>query len=451
MHSPAVLPPAAGRDSLLPHPPVAAPWPWYGRLAFRFGFLFLFCYIAPWLWLAQIPLLNQFTGVIGEWYEQLMQVPAGWVNAYLFGNPTPLDTTQTGSGDRLYDWAQYVFLGVFASAGTLAWTVLDRRREYAALYYWLRVLVRYNLALFMAVYGFIKIFPLQMPEPSLSQLGTPLGELTPMRLAWLFIGQSGPYEFFSGFLEVLGGLLLLFRRTTTLGACLLGGVLTNVFVLNLAYDIPVKLFSGTLLLMALFLVLHDGRRLLAFFLLNRPAAPDLAVPYRWDRRQRLFRAGLKLAFFLCFFVAPGYEDWQAYASGRRYGQPDGVLYGVYQVQEFRRNNQPAAPSDPLAWRNVIFEKRNLGSIGSGAPDGPTLRYGRDYFSYEPDTLRQRLALKFRTDTTRNFALHYSRPDPAHLVLRGVSGADSLYVRLRKAPGSFRLRTHGFHWVSQTPW
>ncbi len=449
MHSPAVLPPAAGRETLLPP---AAPWPWYGRLSFRFGFLFGVLYIAPWLWLAQLPLLSQFTGVIGAWYDHLVQVPAGWVNTYLFGNPAPLDTTQTGSGDRLYDWAYYVFLLLFAVAGTLIWTLLDRRRgEYATLYHWLRVLVRYNLALFMAVYGFIKIFPLQMPEPSLSQLSTPLGELTPMRLAWLFIGQSGPYEFFSGFMEVLGGLLLLFRRTTTLGACLLVGVLANVFVLNLAYDIPVKLFSGTLLLMALFLVLHDGRRLVAFFLLNRPTAPDLAVPYRLDRRQRRLRTGLKLAFFGCFFVAPCYQDWQAYTLGNPYGQQAGVLYGVYQVQEFRRNNQPAAPSDTLAWQNVVFEKQNMGSIRSGSLAGPALRYGRDYFTYEPDTLRQQLALKFRTDPARSFVLHYSRPDTTHLVLRGVSGADSLYVRLQKLPGSFRLRTHGFHWVSQTPW
>jgi hypothetical protein len=272
-----------------------------------------------------------------------------------------------------------------------------------------------------------------------------------MRLAWLFIGQSRTYEFFSGLMEVLGGLLLVFQRTTTLGACLLVGVLTNVFLLNIAYDIPVKLFSGTLLLLALLLALHDGRRLLAFFVLNRPAAPAPVVQYSAGRPGRLLRTGLKLAFFACFFGAACYDSWKTHTAGSLNGQQAGLFYGVYQVQEFRRNNQPVAPSDTLAWQDVIFERQNRGSIKPGSPAGPALRYGRDYFTYEPDTVHQSLSLNFRSDPSRSFQLHYSRPDMAQLVLRGKSGSDSLYVRLRRSPRSFRLRTHGFHWVSQTPW
>ena len=39
----------------------------------------------------------------------------------------------------------------------------------------------------------------------------------PMRLSWLFIGYSTPYEIFSGAMETVAGLLLLFRRTITAG------------------------------------------------------------------------------------------------------------------------------------------------------------------------------------------------------------------------------------------
>lgn len=41
--------------------------------------------------------------------------------------------------------------------------------------------------------------------------------------------------------------------------------MTNVFALNLFYDVPVKLFSGHLLLAALLLLALDARRLLAAF------------------------------------------------------------------------------------------------------------------------------------------------------------------------------------------
>ena len=48
-----------------------------------------------------------------------------------------------------------------------------------------------------------------MPFPALSQLATPLGDLLPMRFSWLFIGYSAPYQFFSGAMETIAGLLLL--------------------------------------------------------------------------------------------------------------------------------------------------------------------------------------------------------------------------------------------------
>jgi hypothetical protein len=50
----------------------------------------------------------------------------------------------------------------------------------------------------------------------------------------------------------------------------------NVFVLNLCYDVPVKLFSGELLAMAAFLAALDAPRLLDLLLRNRvaPAADE---------------------------------------------------------------------------------------------------------------------------------------------------------------------------------
>jgi hypothetical protein len=52
---------------------------------------------------------------------------------------------------------------------------------------------------------------------------------------------SPAYESFTGTVELLGGVLLFFPRTTLLGAliCLIGA--GEVFVLNLTYDVPVKL------------------------------------------------------------------------------------------------------------------------------------------------------------------------------------------------------------------
>ncbi len=77
---------------------------------------------------------------------------------------------------------------------------------------------------------------------------TPLGDLSPMRLAWLFIGYSVPYEIFGGLLETVSGLLLSFRRTQLLGSLMTLATIGNVVMINFCYDIPVKLFSSQLFL-----------------------------------------------------------------------------------------------------------------------------------------------------------------------------------------------------------
>ena len=73
--------------------------------------------------------------------------------------------------------------------------------------------------------------------------------------------------------EVLGGVSLIFRRTATLGALISFAVLLNVMVLNYCYDVPVKLYSTNLVLMAAFLAAPDFRRLLDFFVFNPRRRP----------------------------------------------------------------------------------------------------------------------------------------------------------------------------------
>ena len=82
----------------------------------------------------------------------------------------------------------------------------------------------------------------------------------------------------------------LFRRTTTLSALVVVPVMLNVFLLNLCYDVPVKLMSFHLFLAGLFLALPDFRRLFDVLILNRPTAPrEITPPLRYPWRRRLRR------------------------------------------------------------------------------------------------------------------------------------------------------------------
>jgi len=145
----------------------------------------------------------------------------------------------------------------------LVWSVVDRRRmEYRVLLEWLQRTVSLLLAYVLFSYGTDKVFPLQFGR--LSQVRSErVGDLDRFNMLWTFMAASTPYTVFSGAMEILAGLLLLVRRSETAGALLSIGVLTNVLVLNLAYDVPVKLLSSHLRVFALFLpgLLPDSRSL----------------------------------------------------------------------------------------------------------------------------------------------------------------------------------------------
>ena len=75
-----------------------------------------------------------------------------------------------------------------------------------------------------------------------------------MGVLWSSIGSSPAYESFAGCAELLGGILLIVPRTTTLGALVCLADMTQVFMLNMTYDVPVKLLSFHLILLSLFLL-----------------------------------------------------------------------------------------------------------------------------------------------------------------------------------------------------
>ena len=63
--------------------------------------------------------------------------------------------------------------------------------------------------------------------------------------------------------------------------------MSNVVMLNFAYDVPVKLLSAHIVLMCLYLAMPDMRALFDFFVRNRAAAPAVAQPLFTQKRWRI--------------------------------------------------------------------------------------------------------------------------------------------------------------------
>ena len=121
----------------------------------------------------------------------------------------------------------------------------------------------------MISYGAVKVIKSQFPDPSLARLMQTYGDSSPMGLLWTFMGASKSYNIFTGGVECLGGFLLFIPRLTTLGALVSIGALANIFMLNMSYDVPVKLYSFHLLLMAVVLAAPDLRRLCRLLSVSR--------------------------------------------------------------------------------------------------------------------------------------------------------------------------------------
>ena len=278
MAATAIAPDAVTLTSQATEPGVEA-WPLWQRVLFRFFFVYLLLQIAPWFWFNDIPGVS----FINNWYFQAMNWAVNTSNATLFHVRETL-VPVNGSGDTSWAWTQmWLFLSL-AAVACVVWSVLDRRRAgYDRMLYWLRTIVRYYLATFALSYGIIKIFALQMSFPTLSQLATPLGDFLPMRFSWLFIGYSFPYQVFSGVMETVAGLLLLYRRTITAGLFAAMGAFLNVVMINLSYDVPVKLFASHLLFCSVFLIALDYKRVLGFMVFNQAVPSTNAWTPRYGK------------------------------------------------------------------------------------------------------------------------------------------------------------------------
>jgi len=413
-------------------------WPLGRRLLFRFTVIYVLLYMTPATWLSGIPVLGQ----LANWYAAGESWLVTLANDHLFHVKDQL-VPLNGSGDTSYGYAQLCFNTLVAVLGSLIWSVLDRGRPgYERLNYWFLVALRYYVAMVALLYGIIKLFGLQMGFPTLSQLATPLGDLLPMRFSWLFIGYSAPYQFFSGAVETLAGILLLWRRTATLGAFVAASVFLNVMVLNLCYDIPVKLFSIHVFVFSNLLLLADARRLLDFFVFNRPTGPKPALVFT-DRRARWARIALKVVFVLLFGVGTAVRFYFGSQSMTEQASKPRLKAGFYEVTEFR-----SSLPDSLRWQNLVFENGPSGSILT--PD--TLfrqRYHRGYFTYDLDSTKQTIAFrKMPDDSLPLFTLHVLRPDTNRLLLRGLVRGDSLTVALRRTNRHFQLAERQFHWLSE---
>jgi uncharacterized membrane protein YphA (DoxX/SURF4 family) len=348
----------------------------------------------------------------------------------------------TGSGDTALDYVTNYCEMVFAFLGAVVWSLLDRKRtDYITLDSWFRIWLRFTLARILLRYGFDKVFLLQM-QRQLPAMVERWGDFSPFQALWTFMAASRPYEIFAGVVEVLPGLLLLFRRTTLLGAMISFAVMLNVAALNYCYDVPVKLFSTNLMLISVFLMGPDLRRLAQLLLLNRAALPTNLgrpmLPRRWMRIVGRLIQVLASGAILCEAML---GNWTGYKRVYLHPQPS-PIHGLYEVETFSRNGHEAPPllTDAARWHWLYVQTSEFTVV--------LMNDDRNYYEARQDPATNIVTLSTGEDKS---VFTYSWSDTNHLVLRGSVANDAYEVRLRKVAASdFLLLNRGFHWINEYP-
>lgn len=433
-------------------------WTLLQRIALRISFIFFIILSIPNspLWYSHVLAIDWFNLD----YRDLYDICRFGSGVSWFGRKT--------FGSALQGYSIWVNTFLFSVLLGLLWTALARllrreERNYDRLLYWLNVIVRYRAGLGIIGFGFTKLFPVQMPYPSLGILDTDYGDLTAQKIFWLSFGIVPWYQVFAGVLEVAAGTMLLFRRTVAIGAALLVGALGAIVVVNFAYDGGVHVYSSYFVLLSLFLLVPYVGPYYRLFVREQPARVALYFP---RFRGALFSLqvllkGVIIFIFLIVFFYLQYVDFRY----DPYKQPStaGVaeLRGNYDVTEFRLNGQlrPFNPYDSLRWQSATFEKwstltfkvnRPLQldlSNGGGDPKRDVNRTfeisgvagGQRAFHYYADSLEQRLYLEDKYKLI---------PDPRNVTAgEGGDGGVRNYLKSTGAAAAKKPAVSLAQWMS----
>lgn len=277
----------------------------------------------------------------------------------------------------------------------------------------------------MIASGIFRLIPVQMPPlRPLDQLQR-LGELTQGELLRTTVGASPVFQSFTGLAALLGGVLLLFPRTTLLGALLCAANLGMAVTLALCYDLPSKLYVSCLFVLSLLLLAPDLRRLADLFLLDRAVEPPQAPPAGdgWPGRLLLL-LGLGVIVGGAAVAVPRLE---------RLHPPKPPFYGAWNVEELTVDGLDGEKSaDPRQWRRAVFQD-------PGALD-VELRIGsRKRHALGLDLAGRTMTLDGRARFT------FQEPEEGVLVLEGRPDGRHTRAKLRRV----KLSSPWFHWVTDS--
>jgi hypothetical protein len=273
-------------------------------------------------------------------------------------------------------------------------------------------LIRYGGAYDLASFGWEKICHLQLVVPG-SWADRPYRSFPPSELFWSFFSHSYLFGCIIAGLQIIGAMLLLFRRTTLAGVFIILPILANILLMDIFYEIgqSVVVHSSIMMLGILYFLFLEFERLKAVFFSAKNSIASLQV-------SGYIKVAIRLSIIylpLLLIAMHGSVDRHP------------ALTGKYDVKHLKVN------------RNFLFPNDCADSI-------LTVVYFdiKDGCVFEFNTPQRRWSGSYNVEDS-NVTINWRDPkgkpdfkgllsqDPVNkmLVLTGMLGADSTEIRLRK--------------------
>jgi len=386
---------------------------------------FVFIYVLGFILTFPFPytILPDIGGKISQIFES---INVWWIEVFGLGQVT---TEILSDSTGLY--VHLITLLILSLIGTLLWWLIAKWRKHLILWQWFHGGIAYYLALTLLIYGFNKIFKWQFFFPEPNTLFTSIGEMTPDILFWSSIGSSYSYSLFSGLIEVIPALLLLFKKTRLVGGIMAMMVLLNVVMINFGFDISVKIYSLFLILLSIIVILPNVTPLV-YFLSGRQKVNQKIYYLKIDTPNKLLLYAIGkplviglilLEVLLPYFRTGNFND-------DTFQKP--YLHGAYEVINLDSNN-----NDTSKIKRVFIHRRGYFIIQSEQDkfESFDLTYGED-LSY----------LKITNSLDESFYFYVTSTN-TQLELKGKFQGEHLNlvcraINLDKLP----INGDNFHWT-----
>lgn len=216
----------------------------------------------------------------------------------------------------------------------------------------------------------------------------------------------------------------------------------HVAVMNFTYDIPVKLFSTHLFLMALFIFSTDVKRFINVFIKNKSTESyNYYNPINNKTYHKVIfwcKSILLILIAGLFFIQMAGND-----RGKNYNNKP-PLYGVWEVEEYIKEGDTLKPiiTDAERWRYLIIEEPHRAIV-------KTMNESNNPYTFETDTVAKKVMISMGVTKPKSYNFHYDLLNHDMLILEGSLYFYNLKIKLKRK--ELLLDSREFNWINETPY